>query len=178
MNHLFKLISVLIGLSLLILGCTKKDTDDFYELNKRILAKKGLINSVPNGGNGGGVNPEEADTILFLDVNGAQNQSVLRSFNCPSGVSKMTIKTTCSQGANCINDNPNYADMFVSYGSIPQVSDIDFNYTWTADCASILSNNAEEICNYDNPQAGTWNVVLFGYGIYFFSKLVVIVEYE
>lgn len=176
MNHLFKLISALTGLSLLILGCTKKDTDDFYELNKRILAKKGIFNSVPNGGNGGGINSEDADTIFIMDVDGGLNDQVLRSFTCPSGYSKMTVKTICSQGAGCSSWNPNYADMFVSYGSIPQVSNLDFNYTWTADCSSILPNNEEEICNFNNPQAGTWNVVLFGYNNDFFSKLVVIVE--
>lgn len=177
MNQQIKIISALTLVGILSFGCYKKDIDDYAEINRRILEKKGIVNSVPNGGNGGGINSLDADTIFFMDVPGNVHEKVPRSFNCPAGVSKMTVKTICSQGADCSNWNPNYADMFVSFGSVPEVSEVNYNYTWTADCASILPNNEEEICNFYSPQAGTWNVVLYGYNLYFISKLVVIVEY-
>ena len=176
MNKLFIFFSFFIFCGLLLTSCRKSDVDEFYELNKRILAKKGIVNSVPNGGNGGGINSEDADTIVNLDLSGDVNDLRSTSFNCPAGISNMTIKTICSMGADCSTWNPNYADMFVRYGTAPVVSNVDFNYIWTADCGSILSNNEEEICNFNQPQAGQWHVALFGYNNYFYSKLLVIVE--
>ena len=82
----------------------------------------------------------------------------------PTGTKQLRVTTT--------EDNQyggNLGDLFVRRGSRPTAS--HHPYVWTADCKSIESNRTPEECVINNPTAGTWHILLYGYHAYWGTTL-------
>lgn len=145
--------------------------DDLYISNPDGWDISWKKSSNPNGsgnGNGNG-NGGGGDDTLYNDViEGGQGEQKIMRFTLPSGYTKLTFMTV--EGG--IGEK-NSADMFVSQGSDPKVTD-NSPYTYTAQCASINPNRAKEFCTFDSPTAGQWSVMLYGFNTYFASRLIII----
>ncbi len=127
----------------------------------------------PNGsgngtGNGNGNGSGAGDTLYNEVIEGDTYDEMMVRFTLPSGYSKLTVMTT-EIGVG----EKNSADMFVSKGTDPKITSKS-PYSYTADCASIKPNRENEVCTFQNPGAGQWSVLLYGYNTYFWSRLIVI----
>lgn len=94
-------------------------------------------------GSGGGGNPGGGQT--FHNLSGSTGQWLRGSYNIPSGVSQLTFQITGGTGD---------ADLYIRYGDAPT------EQLW--DCRPYRNGN-EEVCTFNNPQAGTWHVGIRGY---------------
>ncbi|MEE2001278.1 S8 family serine peptidase [Alkalimonas sp. MEB108] len=94
-------------------------------------------------GSGGGGNPGGGQT--FHNLSGSTGQWLRGSYNIPSGVSQLTFRITGGTGD---------ADLYIRYGNAPT------EQLW--DCRPYRNGN-EEVCTFNNPQAGTWHVGIRGY---------------
>ncbi|SEA41930.1 S8 family serine peptidase [Alkalimonas amylolytica] len=94
-------------------------------------------------GSGGGGNPGGGQT--FHNLSGSTGQWLRGSYNIPSGVSQLTFRITGGTGD---------ADLYIRYGNAPT------EQVW--DCRPYRNGN-EEVCTFNNPQAGTWHVGIRGY---------------
>ncbi|MDP4528412.1 S8 family serine peptidase [Alkalimonas delamerensis] len=93
-------------------------------------------------GNGGG-NPGGGQT--FHNLSGSAGQWLRGSYDIPSGVSQLTFRITGGTGD---------ADLYIRRGAAPT------EQQW--DCRPYRNGN-EEVCTFNNPQAGTWHVGIRGY---------------
>ena len=93
-------------------------------------------------GNGSG-NPGGGQT--FQNLSGSAGQWLRGSYDIPSGVSQLTFRITGGTGD---------ADLYVRRGAAPT------EQQW--DCRPYRNGN-EEVCTFNNPQAGTWHVGIRGY---------------
>lgn len=105
-------------------------------------------------GSGGGT-PGGGQT--FNNLSGSTGQWLRGSYDIPSGVSQLTFRITGGTGD---------ADLYIRRGTAPT------EQTW--DCRPYLNGN-EEVCTFNNPQAGTWHVGIRGYSA--FSGLTFSYEY-
>lgn len=115
-----------------------------------------------------GTNPTGTitDTIYNQVVSGNNQDQKIVSFNLPSGIKTLTVMTTEYPGEK------NSADLFVRKGQNPVIIS-NSPYQYTADCASIKPNRENEMCTFSNPESGTWKVMLYGFNIYFDSRLII-----
>jgi hypothetical protein len=116
----------------------------------------------------GGTGTTTGETKLIdMDITGKKGELKTLSFNVPSGVKTMVVKTN----EPTINYR-NLADLFVKRGTAPSVK-ISPSYSWTADYYSMTPNREIKICTISNPSSGTWYVGLYGYNMDFQSRLTV-----
>lgn len=127
---------------------------------------KGVKNT--GGGTGTGGIGSNAQILLDQKVNGERGDKKIFKITIPTGVKQMEIRTTEVAGSYYYN----LADMFVRKGSDPTVT-LTPTYSWTADCAGVESNRADEVCTFTNPAAGVYHVMLYGYNSSFTSQLIV-----
>jgi hypothetical protein len=105
---------------------------------------------------------------IVIEGSGYQNKQYAQ-FVLPSGVKTMKVLT--QEGTKATS---NHADLFVKRGSKPTSAADPHIGGYSADCASLNVNRQQDVCNFTNPQAGTWYVMLYNYnGSYFHSNLVV-----
>ena len=135
-----------------------------YTLNKGV--KK--TSTGGSGGSTGGSTGGTTQTLVNQKVEGKQGDKIIFKITVPTGVKQLEIRTTEVAGSYYFN----VADMFVRKGSDPTVT-LTPKYSWSADCASIESNRADEVCTFSNPSSGVYHVMLFGYNSSFISQLVV-----
>ena len=120
------------------------------------------------GGTGGGSGSTSGEIKLIdQDVTGSKGDLKIVSFTVPSGVKTMVVKTNEPD-----NNYRNLADLFVRRNSPPSVS-VSPRYSWTADYNSMTPNREIKICTISNPSSGTWYAGLYGYNMYFTSRLTV-----
>lgn len=134
-----------------------------YTLNKG-------VKNTSTGGSGGGTGGSVGGTTQILvnqKVEGKLGDKLVYKITVPAGVKQMEIRTTEVAGTYYFN----VADMFVRKGSDPKVF-LTPRYSWEADCASVESNRADEVCTFSNP-SGVYHVMLYGYNSSFTSQLVV-----
>ncbi len=117
----------------------------------------------PGGGTGG--------TTVLLDepnLSGSRGSSTPFTITVPPGATRLVVTTGETQYGR------NLGDLFVSHGQRPQVQN-NSGYTWTAQCASVSPNREPDQCVFNNPQAGQWHIVLFGYHEYYGATLRAVV---
>lgn len=125
------------------------------------------VKSTGTAGTGGGIG-SNAQILIDQKVEGAQGDKKIFKLTVPTGVKQMEIRTSEVPGVYYFN----VADLFVRKGSDPMVT-LTPKYSWTADCASVESNRADEVCTFSNPSAGVYHIMLYGYNSSFISQLVV-----
>lgn len=136
------------------------DGSSSYTINKG-------VKNTGSGGTGGGIG-STAQVLLDQKVEGEKGDKKIFKVTVPTGVKQMEIRTTEVAGVYYFN----LADLFVRKGSDPMVT-LTPKYSWTADCASVESNRADEVCIFSNPSAGVYHIMLYGYNSYFTSQLIV-----
>ncbi|WP_208543213.1 S8 family peptidase [Marilutibacter alkalisoli] len=102
--------------------------------------------------------PGELQNGVPVTISGASGSETRYTFTVPSGASGLTIATSGGSGD---------ADLYVRYGSAPT--------TGSYDCRPYLNGN-NETCSFNNPQAGTWHVMVRGYTAY--SGVSLVASYE
>ncbi|MCR6663030.1 MAG: PPC domain-containing protein [Luteimonas sp.] len=90
-------------------------------------------------------------------LSGAANSERRWTVQVPAGVSQLRIRMSGGTGD---------ADLYVRQGTQPT--------TATYTCRPYLSGN-NEACTHNNPQAGTWHVMVRGYSAY--SGVTLVAEY-
>jgi hypothetical protein len=120
------------------------------------------------GGTGGGTS---GSTVLLYqkDLEGDEKSSRYYTVTVPSGTKKLTVEM--------FEENQygrNLGDLFVSFGSKPTAN--HHPYIWTAQCGSVESNRAREVCSFSNPTAGTWHILVYGYHAYYGTSLKVTID--
>lgn len=124
------------------------------------------------GGSGSGNGGGTSGSIVLLyqtGLSGEEHSSTYVSVTVPSGTKKLVVETS--------EDNEygrNLGDLFVSYGTRPTAS--HYPYTWSAQCASVESNRANETCTFTNPTPGTWHILLYGYHAFRGTTLKVTID--
>ncbi len=87
-------------------------------------------------------------------ISGASGSQKFWTMSVPSGASNLQFQTSGGSGD---------ADLYVRLGSAPTTS--------TYDCGPVSSDN-NETCSFPSPAAGTWHVMVEGYGSYSGAALV------
>jgi hypothetical protein len=98
-------------------------------------------------------------TTLFsqLSLSGATGDSYRASFTVPAGTTRLEIAATGTTG--------NF-DLYTRFNAAAETN--LFN------CASNFTPSVREVCTIDNPQAGTWHVLLYGVAAYSGATLTAI----
>jgi hypothetical protein len=104
--------------------------------------------------------------VLSQTLEGQENSKTFFKVTLPSGITRMQVELTENTGGRQL------ADMFVRRGSQPTVA-LTPSYNWTADCAGIESNRADERCTFNNPASGDWHILVYGYHAYYGAQLKV-----
>ena len=87
-------------------------------------------------------------------LSGATDSQKFWTMTVPAGASNLQFQTSGGTGD---------ADLYVRFGSAPTTS--------TYDCGPVSSDNSET-CSFTSPAAGTWHVMVHGYGAYSGATLV------
>ena len=119
------------------------------------------------GGSTGGIGAG-AQVLYDQKVSGQRGEKKVIRVMVPSGVKKMEIMSAERTDSYYYN----LADLFVSKGVEPTIK-LTPQYPWIADCADVESNRSDEVCPFDNPPAGEWVIVLYGYNSEFTTHLTV-----
>ena len=132
----------------------------------RISSPSTLPPSSPPPGGDGDTTPAPATEVL-LDQNnlkGDEGSSAYFTITVPAGVRRLVVETSENQGGY------NVGDLFVSRGQQPKVNS-RAPYSYSATCASVKPNRQRENCTFDNPPAGEWHILLYGYHRYYGTRL-------
>jgi vibriolysin len=86
--------------------------------------------------------------VAVTNLSGSSGNKKYYTLEVPAGQTSLSFVTSGGTGD---------ADLYVRFGSVPNSS--------TYDCRPYTSGNAET-CTFNNPQAGTWYVMLNGYTSY------------
>jgi hypothetical protein len=86
--------------------------------------------------------------VAVTGISGAQGSQQLWTITVPAGATNLQFQTSGGTGD---------ADLYVRHGSAPTTS--------TYDCGPVTSDN-NETCSFASPAAGTWHVMVYGYGAY------------
>lgn len=127
-------------------GTAGRDTSYGWGIVKAKAAHDYLTNNGCDGG--GGTNPPPTGGATFPNLSGTTGQWLRGSYTIPSGVSSVTFQISGGSGD---------ADLYVRYGSQPTTSSYN--------CRPYLDGN-NEICTFNNPQAGTWHVGIRAYSAF------------
>jgi hypothetical protein len=87
-------------------------------------------------------------------LSGATDSQKFWTMSVPAGASNLQFQTSGGSGD---------ADLYVRFGSAPTTS--------TYDCGPVSGDNSET-CSFSSPTAGTWHVMVHGYGAYSGATLV------
>ncbi len=124
---------------------------------------------IPSPSTGGGPTTPPTGSLTTLlsqsGIEGNEKSSRFYTITVPAGTTRLYVQTTEDTGGR------NLADLFVRRGSQPSVNNANEQYTWTAECASVLPNRESEVCSFSNPPAGTWYILLYGYHAYWGTTL-------
>lgn len=112
-----------------------------------------LLFSLANDDGGGGCTTDcNQDNVLnnaeVVSINGASDSEVVYSIEVPADSSHLDVLMSGGSGD---------ADIYVSYGQAP---------TRTSYQCRPYKNGNNESCQFDNPQAGQWYVMVHGYSTY------------
>jgi hypothetical protein len=110
-----------------------------------------LTGTYQTGGGGGNV---LQDGVAKTGLSGATGTNTFYTMTVPAGRTSLSFQISGGTGD---------ADMYVRFGSAPTTS--------TYNCRPYLNGN-NETCNFTNPSAGTWHVMLRGYSSYSGVSLV------
>ncbi len=115
-----------------------------------IVKAKAAHDYLTNSGCGGGTNPPPPPTggATFPNLSATTGQWLRGSYTIPSGVSSVTFQISGGSGD---------ADLYVRYGSQPT--------TTSYNCRPYLNGN-NEVCTFNNPQAGTWHIGIRAYSAF------------
>ena len=119
------------------------------------VAAAGGGNPPPPGGN------SLTKGVAKTGLSGAQGSETRFTFDVPAGASNVTFNISGGTGD---------ADLYVKFGSEPTVA-----AGTTGQCRPWRTGNVEN-CDYATTQAGTYHVMLHGYGIY--SGVSLIADYD
>ena len=110
--------------------------------------------------------PSGTSTLLYVkNLEADRGNWVYYKITVPSGTKRLVVETFEE------NENGrNLGDLFVRYGQQPVINRSS-GYTWTADCASIKPNRESEICSFENPAAGEWYLLVYGYHAFYGTSL-------
>lgn len=144
--------------------------------NKLVITPDGaapytLNKGVKNTGSSGGGTGTNAQTLLNEKVDGKRGDQKIYKVTIPTGVKVLEVRTTEVAGTYYYN----LADLFVSKGVDPTVKLLP-TYSWTADKASVNPNREDDVVVFQNPAAGVYHIMLYGYNSDFTSQLVVKIE--
>lgn len=118
--------------------------------NKVSDAKAGSPNKLLFSDGGGIITPP--DDVLYngvpVNLSGGQGSEKFYTLDVPAGQNALSFVTSGGSGD---------ADLYVRFGAKPNTS--------TYDCRPYRNGNAEN-CDFTNPQAGTWHVMVRGYTAY------------
>ena len=92
--------------------------------------------------------------VPVTGLSGAQGSQQFWTLTVPAGATNLQFQTSGGSGD---------ADLYVRHGSAPT--------TDTYDCGPVTSDN-NETCSFASPAAGTWHVMVYGYGAYSGATLV------
>jgi hypothetical protein len=113
-------------------------------------------------------NPAGASTLLTqTGLEGELRSRKTFKVTIPSGFTTLTAE---------LSEEPfgrQLADMFLRRGAAPTASHDP--YVWTADCAAVQPNRETERCVVNNPPAGDYYIMVYGYHAYWGAKLTVTV---
>lgn len=98
-----------------------------------------------NGGGGGGGPGQLTNGQAETGLSGAAGSETFFTLDVPAGQSDLNFSMAGGSGD---------ADLYVKFGAAPT--------TGSYDCRPYLSGNNES-CDFSNPQAGTWHVMIRGY---------------
>jgi len=116
---------------------------------------------------GGGTDPdpdpdpdpgELENGVAETNLSGSQGSETFFTIEVPEGAEDLVIEISGGSGD---------ADLYVRYGAAPTQD------TW--DCRPYLNGN-EESCSVDEPQAGTWHIMLHGWQAY--SGVTLVASFE
>ena len=130
-------------------GSAGRDTSYGWGIVKAKAAHDYLTNNGcdgSGGGGGGGTPPTGGAT--FPNLSATSGQWLRGSYDIPSGVSSVTFQISGGSGD---------ADLYVRYGSQPT--------TTSYNCRPYLNGN-NEVCTFNNPQAGTWHIGIRAYSAF------------
>lgn len=126
-------------------GSSGRDTSYGWGIVKAKAAHDYLTNNGCGGGdNGGG----DGGGATFPNLSASYGQWLRGSYQIPSGVSSVTFQISGGSGD---------ADLYIRYGSQPTTSSYN--------CRPYLVGN-NEVCTFNNPQAGTWHVGIRAYSAF------------
>ncbi|HEX8363636.1 MAG TPA: pre-peptidase C-terminal domain-containing protein, partial [Longimicrobium sp.] len=92
--------------------------------------------------------------VAVSGLSGATGSEQFWTISVPAGATNLQFQTSGGTGD---------ADIYVRHGSAPTTS--------TYDCGPVTSDN-NETCTFASPAAGTWHVMVHGYGAYSGATLV------
>lgn len=127
-------------------GAAGRDTSYGWGIVKAKAAHDYLTNNGCDGSGGG--EPPPGGGATFPNLSGSTGQWLRGSYTIPSGVSSVTFQISGGSGD---------ADLYVRYGSQPT--------TTSYNCRPYLNGN-NEVCTFNNPQAGTWHVGIRAYSAF------------
>ena len=125
-------------------GAAGRDTSYGWGIVKAKAAHDYLTNNGCDGSGDGG-DGGDGGGATFPNLSASSGQWLRGSYQIPSGVSSVTFQISGGSGD---------ADLYVRYGSQPT--------TTAYNCRPYLNGN-NEICTFNNPQAGTWHVGIRAY---------------
>ncbi len=126
-------------------GTPGRDTSYGWGIVKAKAAHDYLTN---NGCGGGGTNPPPTGGATFPNLSAVTGQWLRGSYQIPSGVTSVSFRILGGAGD---------ADLYVRYGAEPT--------TTTYNCRPYLNGN-NEVCTFNNPQAGTWHIGIRAYSAF------------
>jgi hypothetical protein len=132
------------------------------------FSRKGPLPSTPGTPANPGTPPSGTSSVLLTrtGLSGDRDSQTFFTVTVPSGTKRLVVKLEEEEYGR------NLGDLFVRHGSRPTVSRTP-TYSWQATCRSIEPNREPETCDIQNPPAGEWHVMVFGYHAYYGSKLTV-----
>lgn len=124
------------------------------------------------GGTGtGGTGTDGTQELKKTRVEGNSGGKSYIDFSLPKDAKTLVIKTT-----ELSNSDLNMADVFVSRNTIPTVTS-NYPYKYNADYSHTTGNRGEKVITIKNAKAGNWHIMLYGFNSYYWSWVIVRVEY-
>jgi hypothetical protein len=118
-----------------------------------------------DGGNSGTGTTGPITLVTETGLSGARLSSRYWKITVPTGTKQLVVET-----GEVDQWSGNLGDLFVSRGTQPTVSSRE-PYNYTAQCASIKPNRESENCTFNDPPAGEYHILLYGYHAYYGTTL-------
>lgn len=137
-----------------------------YEKDFDLMAEKAVT-----GGSDGGTGTGGTQELKNTRVEGNSGGKSYVDFTLTKNAKNLVIKTT-----ELSNADLNMADVFVSRSTTPTVTS-NYPYVFKADYSHTSGNRGEKVITIKNAQAGDWHIMLYGFNSYYWSWVIVTVEY-